>query len=175
MYVPQREYQKVFKVGASALRGWADSGRIDSVRTPGGVRLYKIPSEVDGSTVRKKILYARVSSAKQKADLERQRAFLLERYPDAEVVTDVGSGINFKRPGLLSVLERAHAGAVEEVIVASRDRLCRFAFELIEYQLELCQTKLTVLDSGDSSPEQELSDDVLSIVQVFCCRRNGKR
>jgi putative resolvase len=134
-----------------------------------------MPAEVTESAERKTIVYARVSSPKQRADLERQRSFLLERYPDAEVVTDVGSGINWKRPGLLSVLERAHGGTIEQVVVASRDRLCRFAFELIDTFLKLCHTDLVVLDNTDHGPEQELSDDVLSIIQVFCCRRNGKR
>lgn len=100
---------------------------------------------------------------------------MLERFPDHEVVTDVGSGINWKRPGLLSILERAQRGTVRQVVVASRDRLCRFAFELVEHVLKTGGAELLVLESDDQSPEQELSDDLMSIVQVFCCRRNGKR
>lgn len=175
MYVPMREYKKLFRVSTTQLRLWADTGKIPSVRSPGGVRLYKMPAEVESRTPKTTLLYARVSSAKQRRDLKRQRDYLLERYPDAEVVTDIGSGINWKRPGLLSILERAHAGCVAEVVVASRDRLCRFAFELLEHTLGMFGTRITVVDQQDQSPEQELSDDLLSIVQVFCCRRNGQR
>lgn len=175
MYVPMREYQRFFKVSKSQLRLWADSDKIDTMRTPGGVRLYKLPTKVQQPAEQANIVYARVSSPKQRADLERQRTFLLERFPDHEVVTDVGSGINWKRPGLLSILERAQRGTVRQVVVASRDRLCRFAFELVEHVLKTGGAELLVLESDDQSPEQELSDDLMSIVQVFCCRRNGKR
>lgn len=175
MYVPMREYQRYFKVSKSQLRIWADTDKIDTVRTPGGTRLYKLPAKVQVPAEQANIVYARVYSQKQRADLERQRAFLLERFPNHEVVTDVGSGINWKRPGLLSILDRAQRGAVKQVVVASRDRLCRFAFELLEHVLKTCGTELVVLQSDDQSPEQELSDDLMSIVQVFCCRWNGKR
>lgn len=174
-WVPMREYKKHFSVSTTQLRYWADTGKIACMRSPGGVRLYKLPSEVCRRAPKATVIYARVSSPKQKRDLARQRDFLLERFPDTEVVTDIGSGINWKRPGLLSILERAHTGGISEVVVASRDRLCRFAFDLLEHTLALFGTKITVIDQQDTSPEQELSDDLLSIVQVFCCRRNGKR
>ena len=175
MYVPMREYKRFFKVSSVQLRHWADDDKIDYVRTPGGTRLYKLPAKVCPQEDRVSIAYARVSSHKQRGDLERQRDFLVERCPDHEIITDVGSGINWKRPGLLSILERAQRGTLKEVVIASRDRLCRFAFELIEHMLKNCGCELTVLNVDDNSPEQELSDDLMSIVQIFCCRRNGKR
>jgi predicted site-specific integrase-resolvase len=97
------------------------------------------------------------------------------RYPNAEIVKDIGSGINFRRKGLLSILQRVKDGDIRSVAIASRDRLCRFAFELLEWYFKQHDVQLLVLDSDDQSPEQELSDDLLSIVQVFCCRRNGRR
>jgi predicted site-specific integrase-resolvase len=82
------------------------------------------PSSPSSSTVTSRTLsspnptgyiYARVSSAKQKADLERQKQLLLNQYPQYELVSDVGSGINFKRAGLRSLLERSRRGLVKEV------------------------------------------------------------
>lgn len=141
--------------------------------------MYELPGDAHGlpddGPAKKKIVYARVSSAKQKDDLRRQVDFLRTEFPDHVVVTDVGSGVNWKRRGLLSVLDDADRGLVEEVVVASRDRLCRFAYELVEHVLGRRGVRIVVLDSEDSSPERELSDDLLSIVQIFCCRRNGKR
>jgi predicted site-specific integrase-resolvase len=176
MYVTTRDYQKLYGVSVITLRRWADSGKIESIRSPGNQRLYKVPEEKPRETPRKeRIVYIRVSSPKQKDDLERQRAYMASRYPDHEIVSDIGSGINWKRKGLLTILDSAMQGNIEEVVVASRDRLCRFAFELIEWILRQAGSKLVVLEQTDQSPERELSDDLLSIVQIFCCRRNGKR
>ena len=179
MYVKASVFKEQFHVNPCTLRRWADAGRIEFRWSPGGIRLYKLPDDSAGLPTappeKKKIVYARVSSSKQKDDLRRQADYLLSKFPDHELVTDVGSGINWKRRGLLSILDGADKGGIEEVVVASRDRLCRFAFELLEHIFRRRGVKLVVLDTIDSSPEQELSDDLLSIVQIFACRRNGKR
>ena len=175
MYGPAREYQKLFKVSSTQLRHWADTGQIDHVRTPGGTRLYRlertIPSE---PIVSKKVAYVRVSSNKQRGDLQHQKDHMASLFPEYRIVEDVGSGINWKRPGLLSLLDDALKGRLSDVAVANRDRLCRFAFELLQHVLEECGVRLHVVDDADSE-ERELADDLLSIVQVFCCRRNGRR
>jgi len=178
MYAKASTFKQQYNVNPSTLRRWADAGKLDFRWSPGGIRLYKLPDDASGLPAqpqKKKIIYARVSSSKQKDDLQRQADYLRAKYPAHELVTDVGSGVNWKRKGLLSILDGADKGAVEEVVVASRDRLCRFAFELLEHVLQNRGTRLVVVDAGDGSPEQELSDDLLSIVQIFCCRRNGKR
>lgn len=186
MYVKAAEYSKRFKVHPQTLRRWAAAGKVAYKRTPGGIRLYELPSEpaatgaVDGGKPqpqrqKERVVYARVSSAKQKDDLQRQADFLRSKFPDHRLVTDVGSGVNWKRKGLLSLLDASHRGDLQELVVASRDRLCRFAFDLLAVVFRQRGTKLVVLDAADASPEQELSDDLLSIVQIFCCRRNGKR
>ena len=79
------------------------------------------------------VCYCRVSSAQQRGDLGRQVAQMRELYPDAEIVTDVAGGLNWQRKGLLSILERLHRGDKLDVVVAHRDRLARFGFELIEW------------------------------------------
>ena len=178
-YVKGAVFKRLYDVSDATLRYWADRGRIDSCRSPGGIRLYKLPenelAQLANQDSGARVVYVRVSSPKQKDDLERQKAFMHSRFPGHEVVADVGSGINWRRKGLLSLLDRADKGDLSEVVVASRDRLCRFAFELLEYIFKQRGVKLIVLESKDTSPEDELSDDLLSIVQVFCCRRNGKR
>lgn len=179
MYVKAAEYSKRFKVHPQTLRRWAAAGKVAFKRTPGGIRLYELPSASGGEPrsqqQKEKVVYARVSSAKQKDDLQRQADFLRSKFPDHRLVTDIGSGVNWKRKGLLSLLDASHRGDLQELVVASRDRLCRFAFDLLAVVFRQRGTKLVVLDAADASPEQELSDDLLSIVQIFCCRRNGKR
>lgn len=181
-FVKEREIKKLMGVSGWALRSWADSGKIKSIRTPGGQRLYEVPDLGDDppavSPLRPKrgAVYARVSSHKQQDDLHRQIAFLSAKYPDHVVVSDIASGINWKRKGLRTLLELADAGDIGEVVVAARDRLCRFAFEFVEHVLGTRGVKVTVLDSSaDTTEEQELADDLLGIVQVFCCRKNGRR
>jgi len=178
MYVTTRAIQQYYGISAVQLRRWADSGKIDSIRTPGGHRLYKLPDEKETENKRcepEVVVYIRVSSGKQKDDLARQREYMLQQRPGSRVIQDIASGINWKRPGLLSILDGAIQGSIKEVVVYSRDRLSRFAFEIIEWMLNKNNCKVTVLQSADQSPEEELSDDLMSIVQVFCCKRNGRR
>jgi len=85
------------------------------------------------TATKSKIAYCRVSSPNQRRDLERQVDAMRSSFPEHRVVTDIGSGINFKRRGLLSVLDAVVRGDVEEVVVAHRDRLCRFAFDLVKW------------------------------------------
>ena len=173
-YVSRKKALQYFGVSPNTLKSWADTGKIDFRVSKGGKRYYNIGDREQTSTG-KKIIYARVSSSKQRDDLERQVNYLLEKYPGYEVIKDIGSGINFKRKGLLTILQEGKRGNIQEVVIASRDRLCRFAFELFEWIFGEYNIKLTIHFNEDQSPEQELSDDLMSIVQVFCCKRNGKR
>jgi predicted site-specific integrase-resolvase len=111
-------------------------------------------------------------------DLSRQLDFLLQpQYTGYTVITDIASGINFKRKGLAIILESCLQGDIGEVIVAHTDRLCRFGYEFIEQLVNKAGGKITVLgDSGnDNSDEQELTDDLLAIIHIFSCRQMGKR
>lgn len=182
-YVSTQHTKKQLGVSECTLRNWADRGWIEVVRTPGGQRLYNINKFVNDNKqgnplsqiTARKICYCRVSSAGQKDDLERQKAFMQESFPTHEIICDVGSGLNFKRKGLQALLELCFKGLVSEVIVAHRDRLCRFGFDLLEWTFNKHNARLVVLDQGNSSPEDELASDLISIVHVFSCRINGKR
>ena len=127
--VPAREAVRVSGVHIQTLRKWADSGKIRCIRTPSGQRRFDLrdlkqfvglPVNADrnASTKRDKYVYARVSSSGQRSDLERQIESLRERFPDHLVVRDVASGLNFKRPGFLRLMDAVCAGRVEEVVVA---------------------------------------------------------
>lgn len=167
-----------FGVHASTLRRWASLGNIEFKRTIGNQRIYNISSNKSldtGITKKNSYIYTRVSSSKQKDDLDRQSAFLQSKFPNHTLIKDIGSGLNFKRRGLLKLLTMSNKGLVEEVVVASKDRLCRFGFDLLKWQFEQCSVKLVVLDKIDKTPEQEFTEDILSILQVFACRWNGHR
>ena len=96
-------------------------------------------------------------------------------YPDAEVVTDIAGGLNCQRKGLLSILERLHRGDKLNVVVAHRDRLARFGFELIEWLVVQNGGTVLVLNQSDASPESELTEALLAILHTFDCRMHGLR
>ena len=120
-------------------------------------------------------IYARVSTRKQLDYLNTQVSLLQAKFPSAIVYRDCASGLNFKRKGLLSLLQQVLAGRVRVVHVAYRDRLCRFAYDLIEHIFKHHGTEISVEAHDTSSPETELADDVLSIITVFSARMYGRR
>jgi predicted site-specific integrase-resolvase len=174
-YYPSREASRILGVCPDTLRKWADIGEINCIRTKSGQRRYDVDSYIGKSTTSTTICYCRVSSHKQRDDLERQVEFLRNQYPNAEFVRDIGSGLNFKRRGLKTILERAMSGTHITLVVAHRDRLARFGIDLIRQVIEQNGGKLMVLDETLLSPEQELTNDLLNIVHVFSARMHGLR
>lgn len=179
-WVATGEACEFYGVTANTIRRWADNGSVIFKRTPRGPRRYFISEKgiietKQVSEVRKNYIYVRVSSNKQREDMDRQETFLRNLYPNHEVVKDIGSGLNYKRKGLLKLLRLSNKNEVGEIVVFSKDRLCRFGFELLEFQFAENNTKLLVHEQIDKTPETEFSEDILAILQVFACRWNGKR
>jgi putative resolvase len=181
-YISTPQARGLLNVTTQTIRKWADEGKIKYVKTPKGTRryskkdIYGILGRTIATKEKRKIIYCRVSSKKQVEDLERQKKSLQSVYPNHELVTDIGSGINWRRSGFRALLEQSMCGNIQEIVVAHRDRLCRFAFELIEWFFTRNKTELIVLDKEEGkSSEQELADDLLSIVHVYACRNMGRR
>jgi putative resolvase len=160
-------------VSINTLRLWDQSGLIKTVRTKGGHRRFILPEDPKSNSV--VVCYARESSKKQKVNLEHQIQTLTSLYPGSEVVSDYGSGLNFKRPGFLSLLDRSYDRNLQELVVTSRDRLCRFAFSFVESVFTRNGCKVTVLSELQGSEEQELAEDIISIITVFTNRYHGRR
>jgi predicted site-specific integrase-resolvase len=117
---------------------------------------------------RKVILYARVSSNKQKDDLINQVKYLEENVKDYDqVITDVGSGLNMKRKGFLKLLRMILNNEVSKIVIAYPDRLVRFGFEIIEEVCKAHNCEIVVLNKEDKTPEQELIEDLISILVSF--------
>lgn len=129
---------------------------------------------------RKTLVYARVSSNSQKKELENQVKYL-ENYvsskgiiPD-EFIKDIGSGINYENKGLNRMLKMVMNNEVSEIIITYKDRLLRFGFELFENICNIHGTKLTVINLKTTSPEEEIVEDLLTIINVFSNRVYGLR
>ena len=181
-FITTKESSKILQVTPKTLRIWDKEGKIRTIRTPSNIRRYNledvqnIVNYNNSAKTKEKICYARVSSRKQIDDLKRQEDFFKHKFPIHNLVTDVGSGINWKRKGLKTILDKTMHGDISEVVVAHRDRLCRFAFELLEWIFQRNGVKLVVLnEEKDHSSDQELADDILSIIHVYSCRQMGKR
>ena len=185
---------KFYKIGKLAsmlgvttmtLRNWYKNGKIEAIRTAGGQLLFSENVLYKFGFKTKKHLkinygYCRVSSNKQKDDLERQlelvKLFLSQKNKEYRVITDIGSGINYKKAGLLELIDIVQLGGIETLVIANKDRLIRFGYELIEYICNKNGTRIEVIDTvKNKTGEQELVDDLISIVTVFSARINGKR
>ncbi|NEO42975.1 MAG: IS607 family transposase [Moorea sp. SIO4A3] len=177
--VPLRKAVELTGLSKTTLRKYADNGTIKCEKTPGGTRFFDTESLLslgrrqhsDPAT----ICYCRVSSSKQFDDLSKQVAYMHSLFPEAEIIKDIGSGLNYKRKGLKAILERLMCGDQLTIVVACRDRLTRFGFELFEYLVSINGGKILVLDQLETCPEEELTADLLSIIHVFSCRVHGLR
>lgn len=183
MYIGATTIQREYELSRSTLVKWADEKTVRSIRTPGGKRLYHkgdiqailhIKDEDIGQE-KENIIYARVSSSHQKEDLQRQIDFLQKEYPNFKVISDIGSGLNYKRRGLQAILELVYQGRIRKIVVAYKDRLCRFGFEIFESIFKHFEVKFMVHNSCIGGSTAELSEDLLSIVNVFVARQNGRR
>ena len=174
-YLPSRKAAAQLGLHPQTLRRYARQGKIPFYRNPGGQRLYDVDAFLRGEADPETVCYCRVSSAKQRADLQRQVAHMRELFPEAQVVTDVAGGLNWRRKGFISILERLHRGDKLQIVVAHRDRLARFGFELIQWLVEQNGGEVLVLNQPDASPESELTEDLLAILHTFSCRMHGLR
>lgn len=171
-------------LSGSTLHRYAREDKIKSKRTPGGHFLYDISTLVKSNTEVKntkqeevvQICYCRVSTHGQRDDLQRQIKYMSEKYPTFEIISDVGSGINFKRPGLKKIIQYAIDGKLQKLVVAYKDRLCRIGYDLIEYILTTySNTEIIVDHKSEETLEQEISNDILQIINVYSAKINGMR
>ena len=177
------------KIGKTVqtLRNWDKNGTLKpSHITSGGTRYYsqeqlnhflglKSKTNMD-----KKIIgYCRVSSHKQKDDLERQienvRAYMYAKGYQFEIISDIGSGLNYNKKGLNQLIDMITNSEVDKIVVLYKDRLIRFGYELIENICEKYGTKIEVIDNTEKIEEQEIVEDLIQIVTVFSCRLQGKK
>ena len=123
------------------------------------------------------ICYVRVSSASQKDDLERQKKYMVEKYPNYILIEDIGSGLNLNKRGIKKIIDLGIQGKINELVVAYKDRLTRFGFEMIEDIItKYSNGKIIILNKKEKKePEEELVTDVLAILNVYVAKMNGLR
>jgi putative resolvase len=178
---------KALGVTPLTLRRWDESGKLKpDLVTEGGRRRYdlarlqpELHRKVEAAA-RKTVAYARVSTHDQKPDLERQ-AQVLQAYCAAqgwthEIVTDLGSGMNYRKKGLRRLLDDIVEDRVGRLVITHKDRLLRFGAELVFAICEVRGVEVVILNQGeDTSFEEDLARDVLEIITVFSARLYGSR
>jgi predicted site-specific integrase-resolvase len=174
-------------VSIQTLRRWESEGKITSERTATNHRRYDLdaiaPKLIHKKSMhhgRKTIAYARVSSHHQKEDLVRQQQ-VLEMYCanqcwTFELISDLGSGMNYKKKGLNKLLEAIMNNEIGRLVLTHEDRLLRFGAELVFALCEAKNVEIVILNQGENlSFEEELAQDVLEIITVFSARLYGSR
>lgn len=181
------ELAKILRVAVVTLRRWDRSGFLaPACRTAGGHRRYDLALAKNSvglgdSAARKTIAYARVSSHDQAEQLQTQ-AQRLERhcrsrkYANVEVITDPGSGMNYKKKGLKRLVSLIPGGQIGRVVLVTKDRLLRFGSELLFNICSYFNVEVEILDSEtNASREQQLTEDLVEILTVFSSRLYGSR
>ena len=127
----------------------------------------------------KVVAYCRVSTKSQKDDLEKQvenvKSYMYAKGYSFEVITDIGSGINYKNKGLHELISLINSNQITKVVILHKDRLVGFGFELIQLLCDLHNVEIEIIDKSEQSNEEELTDDLIEIITVFANRLYGSR
>lgn len=180
------EFARLVNRTVGTLRKWDREGRLTAERMPSGHRYYTDEHLSQALNIERKtpqtynVIYARVSSAKQKKDLDRQvsslEQFCLGRgLIVGETIKEVGGGLNYTRPKFLDLMQRIERREVDKLVIGYKDRLCRFGFEFFEHFLESHGGELIIANQQSLSPSEELTEDLMAVVHSFSCRLYGVR
>jgi len=184
-YYTIHAFAKIIGMTPQTLRNWEKSGKlIPHHKMQNGYRYYSEDqlNQILGKKVQvpdKIIGYCRVSSPKQKADLARQidavRTYLIAKGEPFEIISDIGSGINYNKKGLQELILQITQHKVKKVVVLYKDRLLRFGYDLVAYIASIYGCEIEVIDSTEKTEQQELVEDLVQIITVFSCKLQGKR
>lgn len=180
------QFSKLVGKSIQTLRQWHTEGKLKPHHVSEGVhryyseqQIYQVIQQPLKTNERKTIGYCRVSSNKQKDDLERQiesvKAYMIAKGYSFDIITDIGSGINYSKKGLNQLINMITNYEAERIVVLYKDRLLRFGFELVENLCKKYNTTIEIIDQTEKTGEQELVEDLVQIITVFSCRLQGKR
>ena len=189
-YYSAKTVTKILGVTAQTLRNWDKENKLKPTYVKSnGYRYYSEESILAYTQERKTkknlnvIGYTRVYKeneielSKQKENIEK---YLKEKYEHYEIIEDIGSGINYNKPGLLKLIEKINKKEVDVIVVLYKDRLLRFGFELVEHFASLNNVKIEVLDKIDKTQDEELLETLKEIIddtkdKIKCENKNIKR
>ena len=181
-----KDFAELLGVSVKTLQRWDRDGILKANRTPTDRRYYTydqylqfkgIQTEND---IRDTVIYARVSTRNQKDDLQNQVEFL-KQFCNAkgiivnQCVEDFGSGLNYNRKKWNRLLDEVMANKIKTIVISNKDRFIRFGYDWFEKFCEKFNTKIIIVNNETLSPNEELVQDIISILHVFSCRLYGLR
>ncbi|SQC06546.1 resolvase domain-containing protein [Clostridium perfringens] len=181
-----KEFAELLNVSVITLQRWDNDGKLKAFRTPTNRRYYTyeqyleyigIHKETDS---RKIVIYTRVSTSNQKDDLKNQVEFL-GQYANAkgiivdEIIEDYGSGLNYNRKKWNKLIDSCMTNEISTIIITHKDRFIRFGYDWFESFLAKFNVKIIVVNNESLSPQKELVQDIISILDTFSCRIYGLR
>lgn len=178
------KFAKKVGVNVVTLRRMEKKGELLPAHvSSGGTRYYSVEQLNyfgKSETTNKLIVgYCRVSTPSQKDDLVNQinnvKSYMISKGYQFEIITDIGSGINYKKKGLKQLVDKINNREISKVVILYKDRLIRFGYELIEYMCEINGVEIEIIDHSEKSKEAELTDDLIQIITVFANRLYGQR
>lgn len=181
-----KDFAELLGVSVKTLQRWDRENILNAYRTPTNRRYYTYNQYLEFKGIsndldtRKVIIYARVSTRNQKDDLRNQVAFLRQFCNSNGIIvdqciTDFGSGLNYNRQKWNELLSSVMDGEIKTIIVTHKDRFIRFGYDWFERFCSKFNTSIIVVNNEDLSPQDELVQDIISILHVFSCRLYGLR
>lgn len=189
-YLSIGEFAEAIGKTTQTIRNWDKSGYLKPAKIGLGGHRYYTQSQVDNYLGKKKISscefecrkiigYCRVSTQKQRENLDRQvdcvRSYCSAHGYQFEIITDIGSGINYDKKGLNQLIEEVLNNNVDRVVIMYKDRLVRFGFPLLKNIFNHFNTEIEIIDNTEKTEQEELIDDLVQIITVFGARISGKR
>jgi len=182
-----KEVAEKLNVTVWTLQDWDRKGKLKAFRNPKTDRRFYTEEQIDEfigirnhTNDGKNLIYCRVSNQGQKDDLVNQAEFL-KTFCNAkaeivdEVLTDIGSGLNYNRKNFNRILEMAAQGKIRRLYITHKDRFVRFGYEWFEQFLKKNACEVIVVNNESMSPQEEMIQDLISIIHVFSCRIYGLR
>lgn len=181
-----KEFAELIGVSVKTLQRWDNDNKLKAYRTPTNRRYYtyeqylKYTGKTDVNDKRKIVIYTRVSTSNQKYDLKNQVEFL-RQYANAkgiivdEVIEDYGSGLNYNRKKWNKLIDECMENKVKTIIISHKDRFIRFGYDWFERFLSKFEVSFIIVNNESLSPQEELVQDIISILHIFSCRIYGLR
>ena len=180
------EFSKLVGKSVKTLQRWDREGILTSYRSPSNRRYYTQSQYNEYMGITKSedkinVIYTRVSNRCQQDDLKNQLSFIIgytkqNSIPISNIYSDIGSGLNYNRKAFNKLIEDAFSGKIGKVYISYKDRFVRFGYDWICSLLKkYCNVDIININDIITSPEEDLINDLVSIIHVFSCRIYGLR
>ena len=179
MWITSIEYQKRYNISPQLFYLWRTTGKLQTKELVKNHHLVWVEDEPNNDP-RVVAVYGRVSTSKQKQDLSNQidvlKKYVISNGSNPKVFSDIGSGMNEKRPGLISLMNEITQNKISKVVISHKDRLTRFGFGYLETIFKMYNTEIEIINlEDDKSFQEELTEDLIAIIHHFSMKFYGKR